>query len=51
MKIANKAGYKLGFTVKKGKVHQEDEMFELNRITGDGSLTGEELVTVIENTK
>lgn len=51
IRLAKKAGYKMGFTIKKGKVDPEEDLFELNRITGDGALSGEELVNEIKKIK
>jgi peptidoglycan/xylan/chitin deacetylase (PgdA/CDA1 family) len=49
MKLAEKAGYSIGFTIKQGTVTKEDNALKLNRIRADGSYTGEKLIKIIEN--
>ena len=51
VRLAQQAGYKLAFTVKDGTVRKGDPILELERITADGSYSGEELVNVIEQHK
>ena len=41
----------MGFAVKAGIVNIGDQLFELDRITGNGAYSGEELIEVIENNK
>lgn len=48
LEIAKKAGYSIGFTVKKGSVNKYDNTLMLNRITASGSYTGKKLLEVIE---
>ncbi|MDQ0154216.1 polysaccharide deacetylase family protein [Robertmurraya andreesenii] len=48
IRLAKKAGYKLGLTVKPGVVGKGDNLFTLNRITANGNLTGQELLKKIE---
>ncbi|AQQ55129.1 hypothetical protein B0X71_13735 [Planococcus lenghuensis] len=48
IRIAQKAGYKMAFTVKQGKVESTTaDLFRLNRITGNGQLTADQLRQVI----
>ena len=51
VRLAQKAGYQMGFAVKDGIVNIGDQLFELDRITGNGAYSGEELIEVIENNK
>lgn len=48
IRIAQKAGYKMAFTVKQGKIEAATaDLFRLNRITGNGQLTADQLRQVI----
>lgn len=47
--LAKMAGYKMAITVKSGVVGKQDDMFQLNRITASGYLTGKELIKNIES--
>lgn len=50
IRLAQKAGYKIAFTVKSGLVNSKSaKAFELNRITANGAFTGEELLAAIES--
>jgi peptidoglycan/xylan/chitin deacetylase (PgdA/CDA1 family) len=49
VRLAEKAGYKIAFTVKKGLVQKGDNLLKLNRITADGDYSGVELVNIINS--
>lgn len=48
IEVVKKAGYKMAFTVKKGKVTKRADLFQLKRITGHGDFTAEELIKEIQ---
>lgn len=48
IRIAQKAGYKLAFTVKDGLVTKKDQPLKLNRITASGAYSGKELIKVLQ---
>lgn len=49
IRLAEKAGYKLAFTVSSGVNTQSSAPFELKRITADGAYSGKKLIEVIES--
>lgn len=49
VRLAEKAGYKMAFTVNSGVNSQRSSPFELKRITANGKYSGEELIEVIES--
>ena len=48
-RLAEKAGYKMAFTVNSGVNSQSSLPFELKRITANGEYSGEKLIEVIES--
>ncbi len=49
IRLAEKVGYQMAFTIHNGPNTQSSPLFELNRFTVDGNYSGEQLVQVIES--